>query len=239
MLKKLLPTLLALLVMLAAVRLAIWQLERAESKQELLSSWEHAPALALESVDADTPRFSRVEGRGRFDGEHHILLDNQTLQGRHGVHVYTPFRREPDGRVFLVNRGWIPAAYPPRDGRRALPREIPTPAETLAIGGTLNDPPRVGAKLGRAGALDEHDWPNLMTYFEIDRIREVLGPEVDGRIIQLNADHPAGFEGRDWPVVNMPPERHRAYAFQWFLIALAVFVIWVVLFVKGRILKKP
>lgn len=229
--KKLVPTVLALVVMFAAVRLAIWQLERAEFKQDLLSDWEHAPSLTLQSVDGDTPRFARVEGQGRFDGERHILLDNQTLQGRHGIHVYTPFRLESGERVFLVNRGWMPASY--QDGQRVLPREIPTPAGTVGISGILNDPPRVGIQLGRADALDAHDWPNLMTYLEIDRVREVLGPEVDERIIQLNADHSAGFEGRDWPVVNMGPERHRAYAFQWFLIALAVFVIWVVLFVKG------
>lgn len=226
---KLIPTLLAFLVMFAAVRLAIWQLERAEYKQDLLASWEHAPALDLGSAGADTPRFARLEGRGHFDLERHILLDNQTLQSRHGVHVYTPLTREEDGRIFLVNRGWLPFA----DGRRALPVDIPTPDGIIEIRGVLNDPPRVGLQLGRAAALDETAWPNLMTYFDIERVRDVLGPEVDGRIIQLDPGHPAGFEGRDRPVVTMGPERHRAYAFQWFLIALAVFVIWLVLFFKG------
>ncbi len=44
---------------------------------------------------------------------HQFLLDNMTHAGRAGYEVLTPLLLD-DGRVLLVNRGWLPLP----DGRR-------------------------------------------------------------------------------------------------------------------------
>jgi surfeit locus 1 family protein len=38
------------------------------------------------------------------------LAAHQHADGQHGFHVITPLRREADGAVVLVNRGWLPAS---------------------------------------------------------------------------------------------------------------------------------
>lgn len=225
--KAVIPTITALLVFLACLGLAVWQLERAEYKDQLLAAFSEAGTIALDAVDEDTPRYAQVEGSGQFLIDRDVLLDNQVHQMQPGVHVFTPFRRASDGRIFMVNRGWQPGGSGPLAETPWL-----TPAEPIEITGLINDPPRVGVQLGSAEPLDPDHWPNLMTYYDRELIDQVLDGPVDHRVILLDAGHEAGFSGRDWQPVVFGPERHRGYAFQWFMLAAAVFVIWLVLFIR-------
>ena len=43
--------------------------------------------------------------------------------------------------------------------------------------------------------------------------------------VRLDADSPGALTV-DWPLVNMAPEKHRAYAVQWFCMALALLLIF-------------
>ncbi len=224
------PHLAALIVIITCVYLALWQWDRAEEKDTLLTEWDSASAVSLSAGAGDDERpgqFARVAAEGRFDREHAILLDNQLRNMHPGVHVFTPFRPHGSDRTWMVNRGWQP--MPRRDH---LP-EFDTPAEPVRITGRLSDPPRVGIQIGRAESLDPDNWPNLMTYFDLERIRDVLGPEVQDKIILLDPDHPAHLSGDEWQPVVFGPERHRAYTFQWASIAVAVFIIWLTLTIRS------
>lgn len=225
--KAVIPTLTAVVLIVACAGLAHWQWQRAGEKAALIDAHAGAATVSLTAVDADTPRFSRVEGTGRFLPEYQLLLDNQVLAGRAGVHVFTPFAREPDGRIFMVNRGWLP--LPPD---RRLPNWS-TPTDPLVLSGRLNRPPRVGMRLGGADARTGA-WPRLITYYDPVPVARILEAPVDERVIQLDPDHPAGFDGRDWRLVNIGPDRHRAYTLQWAAIGLAVAVIWIVLMLQRR-----
>jgi cytochrome oxidase assembly protein ShyY1 len=44
--------------------------------------------------------------------------------------------------------------------------------------------------------------------------------------LRLAPDQPGGFR-RDWPVVNVSPEKHRGYALQWFTMAAALLLLFV------------
>lgn len=221
------PTLAAVAVMLACARLAFWQLDRAEEKAALLEAWERAPATPLEQVDADTPLYSRVTASGRFDDRRQVLLDNQSRHGLAGVYVFTPFRATGESRLWLVNRGWT--ALNRRSGMLPDP---PVPADATALNGILNNPPRVGRQIGRAASLDPEAWPNLVTYYDRERLLEVYGDFLAERVILLDPDHPAHLDGREWQPLVFGPARHRAYAFQWGLIGLVVFGIWLVLSIR-------
>ncbi len=219
-----LPHVAAVLVILMCARLAVWQFDRADEKRNLMQAWEQAEPVALGEADTVDGPYARTVATGRFDPERHVLLDNQVRDGQVGVHVFTPFR--PDGleRTWLVNRGWHPLV-----SRQAPLPEIDTPGDSVEIAGRLANPPRVGRQLGEASPLAADDWPNLVTYLDLDRVEAALGRELAGRIILLEPGHAAHLTGDEWRPVNFGPDRHRAYAWQWITMAVVVFLIWVAL----------
>lgn len=210
---------LALLALLFA-GLGTWQTRRAAEKAALETEHEKAPTMALEAALANDHRFARVEVGGRYDPQRHVLLDNQSWLGRNGVHVFTPFSTN-GGITILVNRGWLPL---PAD-RESLP-EIPTPGHEVTISGTLNLMPVPGRMVGEPDTLTTDDWPQLVTYMQHADIARALALELETRIIQLSRDAEYGFEDRDWKPVFLSPERHRAYAFQWYALMAAAIVLW-------------
>ncbi len=224
---RILPHLAAFVAVVLCARLALWQFDRAEEKQALLDQWDNAEAAQI-SGEHLPELFAPVQARGRLDPERHVLLDNQTRNNHPGVHVFTPFRPEGSDLVFMVNRGWQP--WNRREGE--LP-SVNTPEGTLTISARFSDIPRVGLQLGQTSPLDGEHWPNLMTYYDTQRIREVLGPEVVDGVLLLDPEHDAHFTGDPWPTVNIGPERHQGYAFQWISIGLAIITIWLVLTIRG------
>jgi cytochrome oxidase assembly protein ShyY1 len=228
------PQLAAVLVLSLTVRLAFWQLDRAEEKAALLARWERTEAVTLANQPLESiPDLTRVEARGRFDADRHVLLDNQTRNNHPGVHVYSLFQPSDGAPPFLVNRGWQPWFRT----RGSWP-EFDTSSATLELSGRLTDAPRPGLQLGEALPLDPDQWPNLMTYLDLAKVREVFGPELADRILLLDPDHSQHLSGDDWPRVNMGPDRHRGYAFQWAAISIAVLILWVGLTLRYFLKKK-
>jgi len=226
--RRVLPHLAALVVLSACLKLALWQLERADYKDGLLDDWKNAPVVTLDHGDVPAPaRYARVTASGHFDTERHVLLDNQVRNMNPGVHVFTPFSPTGSDRTWMVNRGWQPMP------QRSSPPEFDTAAGEVTIRGRFADPPRVGVEIGRAAALDPDHWPNLMTYFDLDNIRQVLGEQIQDQVILLDPDHPTHLSGDDWQPVTFGPERHRAYAFQWMTIGAVVFLIWLTLTIRS------
>ena len=205
------------------LRLGLWQLERKAEKEALLERYASAPELAVGQAMEREAEFARVTARGHFDEHRHLLLDNRIWNGRAGVHVLTPFRLE-DGRSLLVNRGWLP--LPP--DRRTLPGFATGNAERT-ISGRLVRPPAGALQLGERDVLAPDQWPQLVTYLDLEAAAGVLGESLQPWILRLDADDPMGFEGRDWRPAVMGPEKHGAYAVQWFGLLAAAATIWVVL----------
>lgn len=217
--RTLVPHLAALLVVAGCIALMLWQIDRAADKRARLAEVAAAPTLSLDEVDAGTDVPARVRSTGHFESARQLLLDNQVHQRQPGVHVFTPWRSD-DGRLILVNRGW--AAWPDR----SRPRPDPRPPDATSIRGLLVAPPEVGLRLGEGSELDAGRWPNLATYFDLEPIRELYGPELLPQVVQLDPEHPAHLTGAAWPVVTFGPERHLGYAFQWGLMAAVVVAIW-------------
>lgn len=213
-------TLALLMLAILFASLGAWQTRRAAEKTVLEAEHEQAPRLALDTALAKNQRFARIKVSGHYDPQRHILLDNQLWQGRNGVHVFTPFSAS-DGISILVNRGWLPL---PAD-RRSLP-DIPTPGQSITISGRLNLMPVPGRMVGEADELETDRWPQLVTYMNHPDIARVLALPLETSIIQLSPEAEHGFEDRDWKPVFLSPERHRAYAFQWYALMAAAIVLW-------------
>ncbi|MDT8409058.1 MAG: SURF1 family protein [Wenzhouxiangellaceae bacterium] len=221
--RTLIPHLAALAAVAGFIALMLWQFDRAEQKRRVLDNWNREQAIALDDIEQVPELPQPVFGLGFFEPERQILLDNKIRDGRSGVHVLTPWHTS-DNRIFLVNRGW--AHWPSRD--RGLP-DPDAPEDRLEIRGMLNEPPGVGLELGDSIKLDSRQWPQLMTYFNHQRLTAAFGPKLQRQIIQLDPSHPAHLTGDEWKVVTFGPDRHTGYAFTWGTIALVVAGIWLVL----------
>lgn len=241
----LVPTLL-----LAALFTALgnWQLGRAELKARMLADFEATVNAAPQPIDRFIQRSSlplraglaaarseaaqpydgpslpaRVSARGRFDDQATLLLDNQVLEGRPGAHVLVLFRPLAAARPLLVNLGWQPL---PDRTQLVLPS---IPEGEVHLHGLLVPPPAVGVRLGnaewRAGAP-----PPLMAYFDIAALRVQLGADIFEGQLLLDEDVAFGLLRRWQALPNtLPPERHKGYAVQWFGLALALLVIYLVM----------
>ena len=203
------------------VNLGLWQAQRALEKEQTELQHQQASRFTLEAALAAHERFAHVDVSGHYDPVRHILLDNQVWKGRAGVYVFTPFYTL-GGTVILVNRGWLPLA-----ADRQLMPDIPTPQHETVLRGMLNTLPVPGRMLGQADEMSQDQWPQLVTYLNQENITEALDISLENWIIQLSNTEQAGFEGRDWKPVFLTSRKHKAYAFQWFALATASFVLWV------------
>ncbi len=227
--------LLVFLVLFAAC--GLWQIERAQAKHVMLAQQQaaskSAPRDLTAAPDAHDPanmqRFYRqaYEATGRFDAEHQILLDNQVFDGQVGYRVWTPLIFA-DGRRVLIDRGWVGMGP---GGRSDVPTP-PVPDGEVTVRGLLRDLPEPGLRLGETPACEGETWPRVLNYPTIATVRCLYDAPVIAGLMLLDEADPGGF-ARDWRSnVGLPPIRHLGYAVQWFAMAAAVLVIFLVLNMK-------
>lgn len=231
--RSLVPHMAAIAVIAACAWLALWQVERAGEKREILDRWHNrAPAdLVALAPPYDVPQ--PVRGLGIWLEGRQLLIDNRVRDQRTGVQVLTPLRLA-DGRLFLVNRGWAP--WPARTARLPDPA---VPGGDTEVRGVLNSPPGTGVRLGEAERQFERDWPVLVTYFDHDALAGLYGGQLQPAVIQLDPEHPAHLTGDAWQVVTFGPDRHIGYALTWTSIAVVVAAIWLVLTLRQLRKRKP
>lgn len=234
--RSIIPHLAAIAVISGCAWLAHWQVERAGEKREIIARWHDRAPMPLSTLEPPYSLPQPVSGVGIWDGSRQILLDNKIRDQRMGVHVLTPLVL-PDGRLFLVNRGW--AAWPSRSAQLPDPHLPDSPSEygdpaalEAEIQGVLNTPPGTGIRLGETRIENGEAWPLLATYFDRHLLVERLGEALQPAVVQLDPRHPAHLTGEAWKVVTFGPDRHIGYALTWISIAVVVAAIWLVLTVR-------
>ena len=211
------------LVVLAAVamlaRLGFWQLARGHEKQALIDGYEQAmkatPTLLNRVSGARPPdRWTPVIIRGRYECDRQLLLDNQSQAEQAGYDVWTPLRSD-DGALVIVDRGWIP-----RQPHPAPASPPPAPAEVRGLWRALPVP---GLRLN-ADNCSPQGWPRIVEYPTAEDLRCLYGEVPLAGIVLLAPDANDGFV-REWhPSPGFPPERHYAYALQWFALSLTLLI---------------
>ncbi len=217
--------------------LGLWQLDRADEKERRKEMFAErtvdAPILLNErlspmpsELDPDWWRYRRVEIAGEALGARQYLLDNRTRNGVAGYHVHVPMLVTGLDRFVLVNRGWVEAG--PRRERR--PDVSLTSSETVISG--IIEYPRQTPLLGDDG-YSQSTWPKVVQRIDPEKTARDLDRQVLPFVVLMDAALPRGFM-REWtPHLGIGPERHRGYALQWFSLAAAVAVLWIVLGVRG------
>lgn len=228
------PATVFLLLFPLLLSLAAWQWQRGAEKQ---SRWDEFAAGSREVRTlsgnasredfATLPLYQRIEVHGNYLPAYQVLLDNRPEQGQPGWHVLTPLQVANTGIILLVDRGWLPKVT------GTLP-DIEVNDEVRIVSGRLAELPQPGLSLDVQQASDE--WPKVMQFPTVEDVAQQLQDAgidmpVAERILWLEPDADGGFT-RHWQPAGLPPERHFAYAFQWFALALTLLVIAAVLFLR-------
>ena len=226
---KLWPTLVTVLLFPVLIGLGVWQLQRADYKRGLLAQYVQVTTLAPLSLNqaatdgsvAALPRYRHIQAQGEYDSERQILLDDMQQGDQVGYEVLTPLRLQPGGQILLVDRGFI-ARTP---GVKTLP-SVNVATAQREVRGILGILPVPGIRLGATTV--PAGWPKLMLYPRHQDLAALYGSQLLKPVLLLDANQPDGFV-RVWkPNIGFPPVRHDAYALQWFALALALLIIWIV-----------
>jgi len=216
-----------------------WQWHRAAEKRALEAAFaagalQPGTELGARST-ADLPRYAALRVRGHYDSAHQFLLDNMGHLGATGYEVLTPLLLE-DGRVLLVNRGWLPLP----DGRRdrlpdvALPHDIALPP-AIELGGRIDLLPSAAISMGDAAPDAGPAWPKRTSFPKATELAASLGRSIEPRQLLLGAAEPYGYR-RDWQPAGegFGPARHLAYALQWWAFAALTLFLYLFLNIERR-----
>ncbi|MEO8751692.1 MAG: SURF1 family protein [Casimicrobiaceae bacterium] len=213
------PTLAAIAAVALFVAAGQWQHGRMEQKQALRTQYDAAaaaPPVALPDLrDWTSWRYRPIVVTGIYDAGRQILVDNKIHDGRTGYDVVTPLALA-DGRVVLVDRGWIAGGAT----RVELPK-APPPAGIVSVRGRVNV---------AAGYVElTHEAPAGPVWQNLDpqRFTQATGVAVLPLVVEQTAPaEPTDTLVRDWPAPDLGIERHRIYMFQWYTFAAMAAGLW-------------
>ncbi len=207
--------------------LGVWQLQRADEKQQILLENKHRNSstpekLLLPVEDFSKLRLKRINIQGSYLSSRQFVLDNQIHEHNVGYNVLTPFLLENSNTVVLVDRGWIPLSQ----SRGKLP-DISVAENPRAIVGTVYVPYGEPYKLGEIDN-NESAWPRLIQFIDFAVLEKRLGEKLLPITVRLETGQDDGFI-TEWPLFAFTPKKHIAYAVQWFALAATLLIIFVVL----------
>lgn len=223
---RLIPTVITLLLLPLLLRLGFWQLERAEEKQVLLEQIETANSNVPLDLKAklevnDALNYRTVKLTGVYDKQHLVFHENQVHNQVPGYHVLVPMKISNSEFYVLVNLGWVAMT----GSREKLP-EVEIPGEMQAINGKLKLISDKTFTLGNTSQSNQ-GWPALVQWLNIDDIRQKSQLNLHPFIVLLDEKQSHGFV-RKWVPVVMLPEKSISYAVQWFSLATALLLIYIV-----------
>jgi surfeit locus 1 family protein len=216
----LVPTLATVVVVALCVSAGLWQRDRMQQKLALRAEIEAAsgkPPVALPHTNEWSAwRFRPVQATGTFDASHQVLIDNRVRGGRVGYEVVAPLMLG-DGRVLVVERGWVPAG-----ATRADIPDVPVPRGEVTVTGRINQPPSAFLELAR-DTTQARVWQNL----DLDRYAKAIGRAVLPVVLeQARPAAPGDDLVREWPAPDVGAEKNQSYMVQWFAFAATAIGFW-------------
>ncbi len=227
-----------LLVFAALVKLALWQVDRAEQKTKRLakiaqySQQQTMPVnqllkLLVEVKDICELNDINVNALVMFDADHVFLLDNQVEHGQVGYRVLqlatiitSDKLQSSIPNTVVVNLGWIPApqlrsqlpSFHPVAGQHSIKAHIRVPEQGFIL---------------KQQQFQKIQWPLRIEQFDLAMMATLAQQKLLPFALYLDKKEPIGFV-KNWQPIVMSPEKHRAYAFQWASLAIAwlILMLW-------------
>ncbi|MEV4738502.1 MULTISPECIES: SURF1 family protein [unclassified Microbacterium] len=206
----------------ACAFLSHWQFERNESRAEQIAlverNYDAEPVPLADLIGAD----GRLDAgdvwhpvllQGEYLADEQLLVRNRPHGGTSAFEVLVPFR-DVDGRVFIVDRGWVP----PGDGDS--PDAVPAPPSgEVEVVVRL----RPGEQLPASGrGAPEGQVPTIHLPSIADLVGEDIVTGAYGQIVSEDPAADAALGGFDSPTDDPGP--HLSYAIQWILFAIMGFI---------------
>ena len=203
------------------VNLALWQLDRAAEKEQLLEDHFQRgiaePVSLYEAEKYQDQQYLRAQVKGEYDNRSPLLLDNRVRHGRPGFEVISLFKTV-EGQELLINRGWLLG----NADRSQLPL-VPEVKGVVVLTGYLYRSPGEQLMLGEdLWALETG--PKIIQNASPDNVAEKLAIPLYNYSLRLDEQAPGALE-TGWEVVNVQPGKHIGYAVQWAAMAIALVVL--------------
>lgn len=190
--------------------LGLWQLERAEEKLAIQNDFNSEITkdyINISSLSNEPIRYKKIFAEGSFI-EPYFLLDNIVYNRKAGYYVISPFLI--DGKILLVNRGWVD-----NYSRQKYPT-IDTPKEATIINGYVKYPMQLLELTSENISLKE---PYVIQNININQISKIIKKEIYPFIVNLNES--SRFLYKYIPEKNEKSHlKHYMYAGQWFLFTI-------------------
>jgi len=199
-------------------KLGFWQLQRAEEKAAWLKQFSSQSKVEIQTLNhaMSNKKFAELNGRdmelkGQVLTQFLWFVDNKIHQGQVGYKVLVPVYVPQIHSVIMTDIGWVKAPK----SRMALPNiELP---QSLILNGVIKSEQLQQFVLEQD--VVSNKWPQRIQSSEGAFLTD-YGSPVLPLIFYANS-----FSVNEMPqtykAVVMPPEKHVAYAVQWFLLALA------------------
>ena len=215
------PTLISLPILLVALGLGTWQLERLAWKRGILdriATNQAAAALSLDELLRGDPlrhEYGRVTVKGTFLYDKEFYLAARSLRNKVGLQVVVPLRTE-DGRIVLFDRGWVPQER--KDPALRAEGQMPGP---VALTGIVRR-----SQERRQFAPENVPDKNVWFHVDVPLMRQLAGgrpdPKLDSFFLEADAAaNPGGLPIGGQTRLDIPND-HLQYAITWYLIALAL-----------------
>jgi len=206
----------------ACVFLSNWQFDRNESRSSDIAlvdqNYDADPAPLSELIGADgeldpDDEWHPVVLTGEYLSDDQVLVRNRPHGGTSAFEVLVPFR-DADGRVFIIDRGWVPP------GEGALPDAIPAPPSgTVEVSARLRpgEPLPTSGRSAPDGQVPTIHLPTVAAVTDSDAITSAYG-----QLIEERPASDAALGAFESPTDDPGP--HLSYAIQWILFGVMGFV---------------
>lgn len=200
--------------------LGVWQLQRLAWKDELIyrieTAKEKPPLESLPHTKEELEKlaFHRVQLEGEYRNNQEFHLAARYDHGVLGYHVLTPFQLA-DGRLVLLNRGWVPTA-----------KKNPTTRQEGQIEGKVSVIAMVRTDRDRNWFTPQNQ-PGKNIWFakDINEINDYSKRELAPYALDVLYDTPPGGLPKPFDGNLTPRNDHLGYAITWFSIGLSCLII--------------
>lgn len=222
---RILPLLATAILCAIGISLGNWQTRRAEEKEAIAALMQEqlrrAPVVLSTAQEfSQLQAFQKVKLRGQFVRDWPLYLDNRPLYGVAGFYVLMPFKIDGSKQSVLVARGWLQ--------RNPVERtKIPTlltDQGLVEIEGVVRDQLDRTMQLGKQEILKS---ASIVQSVPFDDLRKQTGLLIVDKVLEQTSNAGDGLI-RDWPKPSAGSDKHRAYAFQWYGLALMAAIFFVV-----------
>lgn len=207
--------LLCLPFFILCLALGIWQWHRYLFKKELLMSYQqsiHTAPVNLLALPTNIA-FQHVKIIGKYLNHLTMLVQNTFYKEQSGYEVLTPVQIPNEKKWLIVDRGWVSHFQKQSDQLFGT---------AMLISGYIKLINEYQFILGK-NILAPNQWPLVMQKINFLELQTILKHEIFPFILRLDPALPYGYI-RDWTITTVEPERHLAYAIQWFSFACVILV---------------